>query len=173
MTLCKVLADYNLTIPTSLGGQNKDTFDSFSIWVQSGFPKLDDLSFPPLDPRNAPSVIKPDDWYVDLDAVFLWCNNGAEILSYQGAYHELADPLKICPYDPTGLQNWFEWGVVGESHAPVQIGAFWYRSMLEGVQGTPLPCTKWYDYTRQPQTNSTGIERIISTWEFQQIQAGA
>jgi hypothetical protein len=55
----------------------------------------------------------------------------------------------------------------------VEIGSFWYRSMLMGVQGVPLPCTKWYDFTRQPATNLTGIQRIISVWEFQQIQAAA
>ncbi len=170
----KVLADYNLTIPTAIGGQNKDTYDTFSLWVQAGYPKTDDKTHPPGDPANAPTVIEPDVWYVSLDAVFLWCDNGAEIENYQGAYHELADPLKNCPYstaDP--LENWMEWGVVGDSHAPIQIGNFWYRSMLEGIAGIPIVCTMWFDYMRQPNTNTTGIQRIISVDEFQQIQAAA
>lgn len=177
MTLSKVLADYLLTIPPQTG--NSKTYDLFSILVQAGFPKTDDMTFPPGDPRNGPSIIEPEDWYISLDDVFTWCDAGAEILAYSGAYHELTEPTILCPYsEDTGEPGWVQetwesWGVVGDSHAPIQIGAFWYRSTLEGVQGTPLPCTRWYDFTRQPNTNTTGIERMISTWEFQQIQAAA
>jgi hypothetical protein len=176
MTLCLLQADYPLMIPPATG--NSDTYDAFAKYVDAGYPKTDDLTFPPGDPQNAPSEIEPDDWYIDLDEVFMWCDNGAEILQYQGGYHELADPTKTSPYweatpESPDPQNWFEFGVVDGSHAPVEIGSFWYRSMLMGVQGVPLPCTKWYDFTRQPATNLTGIQRIISVWEFQQIQAAA
>ncbi len=167
----KVLADYDLTIPVRLGGDNKDTADQTADWSHRGFAPVDDKTYPPLDERNGVSDIQPEVWYVSLDAVGLWCGKAAEILNYQGAYHELADPNKVCPYDPEALQNWFEWGVVGDSHTPVQIGSFWYRSMLMGVQGTPLPCTKWYGFLQNPGTNQTGIQRMISLDEFKSIQA--
>jgi len=180
MTLCKLLAAYPLTIPPVTG--TSDTYDSLAVLVDSGYPKTDDTSYPPGDPLNDPSVIQPDDWYLPLDDVFMWCNNGAELLMYQGGYHWLADPTKLCPYsEDTGepgweQETWETWGVVGESHAPVEIpvgSGNWYRSMLEGVQGTPLPCSKWYAYLQNPLTNLTGIQEIISVWEFQQIQAAA
>jgi len=175
----KVLADFDLTIPTRLGGDNKDTADQTTDWANRGFSPVDDNSFPPLDSRNGPSWIFPEVWYVSLDAVALWCGKGAEIENYQGAYHELTDPSMLCPYSvDTGEPGWVQetwetFGVVGQSHAPVQIGDFWYRSMLMGVQGIPLPCTDWYEFIQNPKTSQTGIKRIISIFEFTEIQAVA
>jgi len=171
-----VQADFDLTIPTRLGGDNKDTADQTSDWANRGFSPVDQQTYPALDDRNGPSELQPEVWYVSLDAVDLWCGKGAEILNYQGAYHWLADPNKICPYDPEGLQNWFEFGVVGDSHSPVEIpvgSANWYRSMLMGVQGIPLPCTEWFGYLSNPKTNETGIQQIISLDDFKQVQATA
>jgi hypothetical protein len=120
-----------------------------------------------------------------MDEVFTWCDQivtvarGGNIYQYAAAVHELADITKEVPQayrditgDPPGT-TWETWGVVGASHAPIQIGSFWYRSMLWGVAGEPIDCLAWYDFVRQPATSTTGIQRIINLSEFLEIQAAA
>lgn len=185
MSVCRITTPYNLTLPTESGGVNKDTWQSVLLYSVRGWAPTDDMSVPATDPAHGQTTIDVDQWIPenadpgdDFADLFRWCDNGAEIENYL-VFHELADITKVVPAaysavygDPT--DTWENWGVVGGvSHAPVQIGSLWYRSTLYGTQGTPLIASAFYDFTRAPNTNQTGIQRIITVDEFKTIQEAA
>lgn len=42
--------------------------------------------------------------------------------------------------------KWNEWGVVGESHKPKQVGEHWYKPSTMYQSGVPLKATDWIAY---------------------------
>lgn len=168
MSTPQIDAPTELTIPPGVGGISQETYDTLSWWATRGVQAVDDLA----RDRTLIAVARQ---LCPLPTLERWCSLGSSCSGYL-VYHELADPEKSVPvsYDPA-QPNWYEWERLGLSGQPIQIGAFWYRSnqMFATDRGNPLDAEHWYQLIDQPDTLVTGIKRIITVEEFQDIQAAA
>lgn len=118
--------------------------------------------------------------YLGLDYVTLIVTFGGEIealpVFFELTEAELDQPVPAAFPERTyvdaeaqeGAQEqehtWRTWGVSGASHAPVEYGGKWYRSVNYGASGTPLRASQWVGYR-----NGGGIVKTLA--EYQAIQA--
>ena len=159
MPLITINAPTEITFPPTMGGVSQETWDDLSFWTSRGG-SCEDIG-------NERSEVKLTDRYMPLATLNRWCSLGSEVTDYP-CFFEITNPEDVCPFsDPENPETWNEWGVVGDSHKPVEIEGKWYRSNLEGVQGTPLIATRWYSYINTP---ADGIVRVMTTSEFQDLQ---
>lgn len=139
-----------------------------SAGVTAGYSQVQFWNTRGITVRDIPEVgrseILLDQVYLPLDGVDQWASLGSIIYDYD-FYHEIQDVTALCPYSTSG-ETWETWGVVGDSHKPVQIGQYWYRSSRFGVQGERLVSTEWAQYISNPDTVNTSIVRLISVEEF-------
>ena len=179
--MIKVVTDYIYTIPTENGGLNKDTAADVNEWAARGYFPIDDKSNPKFDAENAKSIIDVEQWYMNNTQLQTWCAMGQEVEGWL-CYHELNDLTKTVPTAYSDLfgdpaDTWENWGQASNgSHAPVTFDTtpgLWYRSTLYGEAGTPLLGSAFYDFWRAPNTNQTGIVRLITIDEFAAIQDAA
>lgn len=61
------------------------------------------------------------------------------------------------------VHTWRDWGVVGESHVPVELGDHWYRSSAYGQSGNHLEIAEWmmWYFAGNP---------VLSATEFNAVQ---
>jgi hypothetical protein len=150
-------------------GISEDTWQALILWATRG-------RFVADQPNNR-GDIQIERQYLGLSGVDTWCSLGSEIYDYD-CWHELDDITKPVPTSYTDVygtpgETWETWGVVGLSHAPVQIDDKWYRSNLYGTAGERLIASAWYPFVANPNTATTGIIRMITVEEFQDIQQAA
>lgn len=163
-------APRSLTVDPTNGG-NQTTWDTFKTW-STRLAFAQDVA----DYRALIDIVRS---YVPFDQVTIWCDLGSEITKYD-FYHELADVTALCPYSvDTGEPDWEQetwetWGVASNgSHKPIEINGVWYRDNRYGQGGTKLTSSQWYGFITAPDTANTGITRILTLEEFQDIQAAA
>jgi len=87
------------------------------------------------------SVFRVDDSLLSIARIRSIVGKGADASGFQ-CYFRLDDITDTCPFSDSN-QTWETWGVYGNSHAPIQIGEYWYRSSCVGASGEPLLASVW------------------------------
>jgi hypothetical protein len=158
----------SLTLPSALGGDDQ-TYALTLVCVSRGLTVND-------SPGATTVTIEGirDTGLVSFAILELLASKGADVLNYP-AFFELDDVTALCPFAPSDLvdeegdpipqETWETWGVSGNSHQPVQIGAKWYRSNQYGYGGEYLPASDWIAWKATPPT---GL-RLITVDEFKAI----
>lgn len=159
MSTITINAPREICIPPTYGGLSQETWEDISFWNTRGGSVR--------DVENNRSEVRLPDPYMPLAVVDRWCSLGSEIFDYP-CYFKITDPDAPCPFSTADPQEtWNEWGVVGDSHKPIEIDDVWYRSNLYGAAGVPLVASAWYGYITTP---ADGIEEVLTVADFQAIR---
>lgn len=123
-----------LTLPSAFGG-NDYIYGLTLVCVTRGL-FVEDISntHVKIDGITSTSLLT-----VSLVRILL--SASAEVKGYP-AFFELDNVTDVCPFSDSD-ETWAQWGVVGQSHAPVKIGEKWYRSSCFGASGEKLAASVW------------------------------
>lgn len=130
----KITGPKSISLPESLGGDG-DIYPLFLLWASRG------VVVTPLASNQVQIGGIEDLDLLPISVVRTLVSKSCEVYGYP-CYFKIDNIAAACPFSDSG-ETWETWGVYGQSHLPMQIGDYWYRSSAVGQSGDNLPASLW------------------------------